>query len=69
MFVTALDHVYQLAESTWDSLASGVDDAASPAEVILDYEAKHHGESGLYRIVFAGLSETDDPEVAEALRR
>ena len=37
--------------------------------VCFDYEASHHGETGLYRIVFAGLSEADDPEIAAALRR
>jgi AcrR family transcriptional regulator len=69
MFVAALDHVYQLSEETWDDLLARADDRASPAELILDYESTHHGEFGLYRIVFAGLSETDDPEIAEALKR
>ncbi len=70
MFIAALDHVYQHSEAVWTELLSrrGGDDA-SPAEVLLDYEAAHHGEHGLYRIVFAGLSETDDPEIASALKR
>jgi hypothetical protein len=37
--------------------------------LLLDHEAEHHGESGLHRIIFAGLSETDEPEVREALRK
>ena len=69
MFVAALDYVYQLSEETWDELLARADDSASPAELILDYESTHHGEFGLYRIVFAGLSEIDDPEIAEAMRR
>jgi AcrR family transcriptional regulator len=69
MFVAALDYVYQLSERTWDELLAQAGAAASPAELILDYEAAHHGEFGLYRIVFAGLSETDEPEIVEALRR
>ncbi len=69
MFVAALDYVYQLSEETWDELLARADDRASPAELILDYESTHQGEFGLYRIVFAGLSETDDPEIAEAMRR
>ena len=69
MFVAALDYVYQLSEETWDDLLARADDRASPAELILDYESTHHGEFGLYRIVFAGLSETDDPEIADAMRR
>lgn len=69
MFVAALDYVYQLAEETWDKLLAQADDSASPAEFILEYESTHHGEFGLYRIVFAGLSETDDSEIAAALKR
>ena len=64
MFVAALDHVYELSERTWAELLAGVDDPTEAAERVLDYEASHHGEFGLYRIVFAGLSETDDPEIA-----
>lgn len=69
MFVAALDHVYRLSETTWKSLLAGGSPAADPAAAILEYEATHHGEFGLYRIVFAGLSETDDPEIRRALRR
>ena len=69
MFIAALDHVYELSEQTWERLLERADERASPAELILDYESTHHGEFGLYRIVFAGLSETDDPEIAEAMRR
>jgi len=69
MFVAALDHVYGFSEETWSALLARPDDGRSPAERILEYEATHQGEFGLYRIVFAGLSETDDPEIAAALRR
>ena len=69
MFVATLDYVYQLSEETWNELLARADDRVSPAELILDYESTHQGEFGLYRIVFAGLSETDDPEIAEAMRR
>jgi hypothetical protein len=34
---------------------------------LLEYEAGHHGEFGHYRIIFAGLSETDDPDIKTAL--
>jgi AcrR family transcriptional regulator len=69
MFVAALDYVYQLSEATWSELLERADERASPAELILDYESTHQGEFGLYRIVFAGLSETDDAEIAAALTR
>jgi AcrR family transcriptional regulator len=69
MFVAGLDYVYRQSEEIWDDLVARADDRVSPAELILDYESTHQGEFGLYRIVFAGLSETDDPEIAEAMRR
>ncbi|TDJ71198.1 MAG: TetR/AcrR family transcriptional regulator [Planctomycetota bacterium] len=69
MFVAALDFVYEVSEATWDEILAQAEDGTSPAELILDHESTHHGEFGLYRIVFAGLSETDDPEIAKALKR
>jgi AcrR family transcriptional regulator len=69
MFVAALDHVYRFSETTWTELIAAAGAQADPAVLILEYEATHHGEFGLYRIVFAGLSETDDPAVRRALRR
>jgi len=69
MFIDALAHVYQLSEETWADLIARADGRQSTAELILDYESTHHGEFGLYRIVFAGLSETDDMEIAAALKR
>lgn len=68
MFIAAIDFVYALSERTWAALLERAGGAASPAELLLDYEAQHQGEFGLYRIVFAGLSETDDPQIAAAMR-
>lgn len=74
MFIAAIRYVYLLSEFTWKRLLdeSGRKparnrDTASPAERLLEYEALHHGEFNHYRIIFAGLSETDDPEVRVAL--
>lgn len=69
MFIAALDYVYRLSVETWDELVAQADRHTSPAELILDYESIHHGDFGLHRIVFAGLSETDDPEIAAAMRQ
>lgn len=68
MFIAALEFVYASSERTWAQLLEQDGGHASPAERVLEYEATHHGEFGLYRIVFAGLSETDDPEIHAALR-
>ncbi|MHC4940093.1 MAG: TetR/AcrR family transcriptional regulator [Planctomycetota bacterium] len=69
MFIAAIEWVYDLSTRTWEDLLAGGAAKKSAAERLLDYEATHHGEFGLYRIVFAGLTEADDPEIREALRR
>jgi AcrR family transcriptional regulator len=68
MFLAAIEYVYKLSIEKWSALLDPDRAGPSPAERILEYEAKHHGEFGLYRIVFAGLSETDDPEIQKTLK-
>src|SRR5262245_11127042 len=67
MFLAALDQVFSESESVWERLARSVHKGESTAERLLAHEAEHHGEHRLYRIVFAGLSETDDPQIRDAL--
>lgn len=67
MFLAALDQVFAESEAVWERLASAQGQKGSTAQRLLAYEADHHGEHGLYRIVFAGLSESDDPEIRRAL--
>ncbi|MBU0639885.1 MAG: TetR/AcrR family transcriptional regulator [Planctomycetes bacterium] len=69
MFIAALEHVYESSRSAWKLLLAARGCSGSTAERLLAYEASHHGESGMYRIVFAGLSETDDPEIRNALQQ
>jgi len=72
MFLASIEYVYRLSVETWDRFLSPGGDgggAPTPAERILEYESVHHGEFGLYRIVFAGLNETDDPEIRRTLAR
>lgn len=68
MFLAAIDYVYASSTAIWRKLLAD-EDGPTSAERLLEYEAEHHGEFGLYRIVFAGLSECDDPDIREALRR
>ncbi len=68
MFVACIDFVWQLSRRIWQDLLTRSQAGTDPADLILGYESTHHGEFGFYRIVFAGLSETDDPEIREALR-
>ncbi len=70
MFIAAIEHVYDQSVQSWRALLAVEDDeaaTASTAERLLDHETRHHGQLGHYRIVFAGLSETDDPDVRRAL--
>lgn len=69
MFVASIDYVYVQAANTWREILSETDDSGGDAVRLLEHEAEHYGESGLHRIIFAGLSETDEPEIREALRK
>jgi len=68
MFIATIDYVYQQSAQTWQKVLAEGDDRAGAAERLLKYESEHYGESGLHRIIFAGLSESDDPEIHQALR-
>ena len=67
MFLAALDQVFAESEAAWARIAGERGSTRSAAERLLEHEAEHHGENRLYRIVFAGLSEIDDPPVRDAL--
>jgi AcrR family transcriptional regulator len=66
MFTAVLDHVYDTSVRAWEQLLTAAD-GRSAAERLLEYEGTHHGEHGFHRLVFAGLSETDDPQLRQAL--
>jgi AcrR family transcriptional regulator len=69
MFLAAIDHVYGASVRLWGDLLAEGPPGTSAAERILAYEAGHYGEFGLYRILFAGLGETDDPDIRRHMRR
>lgn len=69
MFLASIDHVFRRSAAVWAELLAGDLRKPSAAETILAHESEHHGEMGLYRILFAGLGETDDPGIHERLRR
>jgi AcrR family transcriptional regulator len=68
MFLASIEYVSESSLAIWHRLLARPGKQSS-ARRVLEYEAVHHGEFGLYRIVFAGLGETDDPHIREALRR
>jgi AcrR family transcriptional regulator len=67
MFIAAIGYVFDKSLEIWSRVLASQEQGSTPAERLLAYEATHHGEFGHYRIVFAGLSETDDPDVRAAL--
>ncbi len=68
MFMAAIGSVYETSLRTWEKLVGDAAPRSGTARRILDYETRHQGEFGLYRIVFAGLSETDDEDIHAALK-
>lgn len=68
MFIAAIEYVYDLSEKIWADLF-GQKPTGSSAERLIEYESKHLGEFGHSRIIFAGLSEADDPDIRKALAR
>lgn len=71
MFTASIDYLFDGTIAHWQRLIDEAKaDPAGPtaAERILAYDAEHRGEKGFYRITFAALSETDDPDVKAALR-
>ena len=69
MFIASIDYVYEQAAATWREVLSSPGDQSDGAMRLLQHETQHYGESGLHRIIFAGLSEADEPEIREALRK
>lgn len=73
MFIAAIRYVYELSEQTWQRVRLAGSSRSSPAaaetaaERLLAHEAVHQGEFSHYRILFAGLNETDDAEIRSAL--
>jgi AcrR family transcriptional regulator len=68
MFVASIDYVYEQAVENWREVLAEPGEGDHAAVRLLRHEAEHYGESGLHRIILAGLSESDEPEIREALR-
>lgn len=71
MFVDSIDYLFDATMQQWQvliDLAQSQPAGPTAAERILAYDAEHRGEKGFYKITFAALSETDDPDVHAALK-
>jgi hypothetical protein len=69
MFVASIGYVFEQAAAVWRDVLAESGDSRGAALRLLEHEAEHYGESGLHRIILAGLSETDEPEIRGALRK
>jgi AcrR family transcriptional regulator len=67
MFIAAINHIWEQSIASWQEIIRDLkpNDPLGPAKRILQFEATHHGELQLYRVVHAGLTETDAPNVPQ----
>jgi AcrR family transcriptional regulator len=66
MYIASIRHVYALAEKVWTEKAARPGGEFS-IESVLEHEAEHLGEFGNHRLLFAGLSETEDRDIRRAV--
>ncbi len=69
MFVAAIEFLFWRRMDKWKSTLGKTGGDESRASRLVELTAKNLGEERLYRIIFAALSETDDPDVKQALQR
>lgn len=69
MFVASIEFLFARRMSKWRSALAEKAPQDSRSSSLIELTGKNLGEQGLYRIIFAALSETDDPEVKQALKR
>ncbi len=69
MFVAAIDFLFERRLGTWKSILKETAEDESRVDRLIELTAKNLGEEGLYRIIFAALCETHDPDIKDALER
>ncbi len=69
MFVAAIEFLFWRRMDKWKSALGKTGPEESRISQLIELTASNLGEEGLYRIIFAALSETDDPDVKQALQR
>ncbi len=70
MFLASIEYIFEVVSEKWGKLLARAaeEGVESPAELLLEQEAGSRGEWRLYRIIFAGLNETDDEDIKAALQ-
>ena len=69
MFLASIEYLFWRRMDKWKSTINEGAGKNSRASQLIELTARDLGEQGLYRIIFAALSETDDPEVKQVLKR
>ena len=68
MFVAAIEFLFWRRMDKWKSEVCETTGEESRAAQLIELTGKDLGEQGLYRIIFAALSETNDPDVKQTMR-
>lgn len=68
MFVAAIEFLFVNRMETWSSVLQEASAKQSRVSRLIELTGKNLGEQGLYQIIFAALSETDDPDVKRTLQ-
>jgi AcrR family transcriptional regulator len=69
MFLAALDFLFWRRMDKWKAEIDKSHTEESHTLRLVELTGKDLGENGLYRIIFAALNETDDPDIKAALQR
>lgn len=69
MFIAAIEFLFWRRMESWQAALDEPSTKNTPASPLIELTGKNLGEQGLYRIIFAALSETDDADVKRALKR
>ncbi len=69
MFVAAIEFLFGKRMEKWNSVLEETSAKQSRVTQLIELTGKNLGEHGLYQIIFAALSETDEPDVKQALQR
>ena len=69
MFMASLESLFHRRRDELDKAIRESKGRGSRAEKMIAYASRHFGDHSLARVIFAGLAETDDPEIRKALSR
>ncbi len=69
MFIAAIEFLFWRRMGKWRSAMAEMPSVPPLADQLIGLTGRNLGEQGLYRIIFAALTETNDPDVKKTLRR